>query len=1225
MEKCWYYDSQNFSPESPSFGIETSSDGKVFPAISLIEKRSGLRIVVCKTPGPIGYLDALANNCISNGTNAYTAPDHTMYTIETAGEKGIFNTLPVFLDGIFNPILSENQFISEVYHFNQEGKESGVVFSEMSSVENTDLELLNNELVRNLYGKNYPYYYNYGGLTSEIATLSNQEIIQYHSCYYSPDRVTVLLVGAFDTNLNNLLSVFDSYSHFPVSNSNKNSIQSNTLSIPTFSQKLTISQVSFPSDSDEIGIIGFAWLGPSLTDLKTRLSLLILSQYLNETSSSPLNQKFVEKVDPMANYIDIEVRDYEPSCILMTFNGVPYTNQQSDDLDLFNENFFYTELISVLESLCSTVFNGVPNALHDTVNRYIIEYKLQIERNPIEEINNILLPTLLSHFYSPKPKGQAFSPINFQKSSKIFSILDDLLLESADYWIEIVKSWLINSECIMVKLVPDPKMGADISRRSLLRSSKLASAMSESEKSLLASKIENAINDNKINIPQGIISLMPKIPSTASIPILPYSQSTYNLNFEKSADINSNISINQDHQVASTPLFPFKIFSILESETSFIHLKLGFSMINLPDRLKPFLPLFSSLFFNTNMLIPANTPFDMDPETELEFPERLIDYKKVTSTLANVFVSHDISLANSSDYFSCYPPVELLTINAKLEPRKFNISIRWLIQSLLFISNSVSRILSVAKNLLSQLSESKRSGDFMINSIATKFSISDKTLLNESKPAKCPADLNFGSSIELAVNIFTQEKLLKKIISALETHIKLNPHLLGDSDSEDETESEDGSFSESENESISECLSDDDSPSVPDLIPNNSEDCEIDENVSKKHKGEHDKSENRSQRKYSGYTINSQILDNISAESIIKSLDEIRLHLLGYSDQNSTDVSGFAQIGIPSNFEISHEECIRKIVKNWDFFMIKQNHQMFGGPILNLPLSKYIQCTFEATPIKNFAEIKFSNSIGGHNGDLMTPFPFPINLQFPNKTLEKPKTNLHITSSNICSSYSIMIANCKELETIPYSQSDIISPAELEGISLRVLSGLLSRTDGLFYNVVRGNGYAYDCNVIFSPLRKNLYITCSDATDINMAFISIGKTIQDLLENDEFWVKSISDFEISLAKSNILYEEYSSISSPSSVLSNSTISNLRGFPNIDEMSKWTTRCIERVTRASLKNVLEKYFAKFIQKNVQTINIILTPPIEGRPRAPVNFEPNDFGWDFELADLEDLIE
>lgn len=53
-----------------------------------------------------GLLDLLANRCLAQGTNAWTATDHTAYTMETAGNEGFLNLLPIYLDHVLYPTIT---------------------------------------------------------------------------------------------------------------------------------------------------------------------------------------------------------------------------------------------------------------------------------------------------------------------------------------------------------------------------------------------------------------------------------------------------------------------------------------------------------------------------------------------------------------------------------------------------------------------------------------------------------------------------------------------------------------------------------------------------------------------------------------------------------------------------------------------------------------------------------------------------------------------------------------------------------------------------------------------------------------------------------------------------------------------------------------------------------------------------------------------------------------
>lgn len=65
-----------------------------------------------------------------------TDTTNTVYTIQTAGSEGFLRILPIYLDHILYPTMTDAGFTTEIYHVNGQGQDSGVVFSEMQGREN---------------------------------------------------------------------------------------------------------------------------------------------------------------------------------------------------------------------------------------------------------------------------------------------------------------------------------------------------------------------------------------------------------------------------------------------------------------------------------------------------------------------------------------------------------------------------------------------------------------------------------------------------------------------------------------------------------------------------------------------------------------------------------------------------------------------------------------------------------------------------------------------------------------------------------------------------------------------------------------------------------------------------------------------------------------------------------------------------------------------------------
>ncbi|CAJ0908807.1 9134_t:CDS:10 [Entrophospora sp. SA101] len=63
--------------------------------------------------------------------------DNTSYTITTAGSEGFLNMLPIYVDHVLYPTLTDSGYYTEVHHINENGEDAGVVYSEMQGSQNS--------------------------------------------------------------------------------------------------------------------------------------------------------------------------------------------------------------------------------------------------------------------------------------------------------------------------------------------------------------------------------------------------------------------------------------------------------------------------------------------------------------------------------------------------------------------------------------------------------------------------------------------------------------------------------------------------------------------------------------------------------------------------------------------------------------------------------------------------------------------------------------------------------------------------------------------------------------------------------------------------------------------------------------------------------------------------------------------------------------------------------
>lgn len=142
-------------------------------------------------------------------TNAWTAVDHTAYTLDTAGWEGFAQILPVYLEHVLLPTLTDSGCYTEVHHINGDGEDAGVVYSEMQGVQNTQDTLMNIEAIRKVYPEGIGFRYETGGMMEALRVLTADRIRDFHSAMYQPRNLCLVIIGEVDHN--DLLRVLDNF------------------------------------------------------------------------------------------------------------------------------------------------------------------------------------------------------------------------------------------------------------------------------------------------------------------------------------------------------------------------------------------------------------------------------------------------------------------------------------------------------------------------------------------------------------------------------------------------------------------------------------------------------------------------------------------------------------------------------------------------------------------------------------------------------------------------------------------------------------------------------------------------------------------------------------------------------------------------------------------------------------------------------------------------------
>lgn len=214
-----------------------------------------------------GLLDKLATRAYSY-TNAYTATDHTAYDLGTAGWEGFAQILPIYLEHVIAPTLTDASCYTEIHHVDGTGNDAGVVYSEMQAEENQKYALMWRKSKRLLYPEGVGFRYETFGMMESLRALSAQRIREFHHDMYQPKNLCLVIVGAVDHK--NLLEILDNFEDTVLEDVPKFDdpfcrpwLESNQ-TLPL--EKSIVEYIEFPEADESSGDVFVNFFGPDLAD-----------------------------------------------------------------------------------------------------------------------------------------------------------------------------------------------------------------------------------------------------------------------------------------------------------------------------------------------------------------------------------------------------------------------------------------------------------------------------------------------------------------------------------------------------------------------------------------------------------------------------------------------------------------------------------------------------------------------------------------------------------------------------------------------------------------------------------------------------------------------------------------------------------------------------------------------------------------------------------------------
>ncbi|SCU79128.1 LANO_0A05160g1_1 [Lachancea nothofagi CBS 11611] len=626
-----------------------------------------------------GLLDTAGNLCMSS-TNAWTATDQTVYTLTSAGWPGFKKLLPVYLDHILNPTLTDQACTTEVYHVDPEDlQEKGVVFSEMEGIESQSWFITMLEKQRKLFKQGSGYRSETGGLTSQLRELTNDEIRKFHKAMYSPENLCLIVSGNVpEDELLRIVSEFDlSLPKFEKERF-RPFLDTQESQIPPRRDEITLSEAEFPETDETQGEILMSWIAEPYKAHLNDLAVSLLMDYFTETALAPFNSQLVEVEDPLANFAEYWTDDYMRTIINLNFHGVPVER-------LLEAKDKILEILSTHKIDISRMKQVIDNGKWD--------YVMKCEKNGL----TILSQVCITDFLYGDENGKIL-----EDSLKDLSDFDKLSKWTLEQWQDLLGRVFIENKPVIVLGKPSAVLYQTLEEQKQNRTKDREVKLGSEGKAHLKKRLEDALAHNGADIPSNLLNkFVVEDPEKSVTLIHTNGCSTVQTSV---ADVENEWA----RKILDTKpeSFPFSLH-FEQFPSQFVELRVMLNTFKVDD--VALLPLYHVICELFSMPMRAEDG-------------SIIGFESVVSSLKSETIDAEISMSLGNSF------PDLLEFCVSCRTEDYDKAIKWIKHCLFDMIFDKKRVRVLLEKYLSSIVELKREGDLMVNSLFNRHFYSERTM-----------------------------------------------------------------------------------------------------------------------------------------------------------------------------------------------------------------------------------------------------------------------------------------------------------------------------------------------------------------------------------------------------------------------------------------------------------------------------------------------------------------
>ncbi|KAG8964007.1 hypothetical protein FRC03_002291 [Tulasnella sp. 419] len=631
-----------------------------------------------------GVLTSLAKRAFSTGINAWTDTAHTAYTISTAGQQGLLQLLPVYVDHILYPTITDASFLTEVHHTNGNGEDAGVVYAEMQGRQQTSADLATLKIQGLLYPPSSAYRSETGGLMEALRILTAQEIRSYHASYYVPHNLCLIVAGNVSTT--DLLDVLQNKIEPNILEHGQNGARADWkrpfLETPSkerpIIENVVKDVVEFPEKDESVGELSITLIGPEPGDHLIRKAIDMLGTYLTRGPVALLNKEFVEIPSPVSTFINFW------NTIRASFVAL--------------EIYFASVPIEHLSTLDEKLRKSLQNFAKEGIDMERMRILLKRERlklmNKLEaEGGDVFTLSVIEDIMYGAKDGSELEPA--MAEMKRFAELETW---TSQQWTDLLTKYYISNPYIAVQAKPSADLAAKLEREAKARIEDQKAKLGPSGLQQLAKLLEDAKKEHEKEIPKELLTSF-AVPDVKSIRWIDV-QSTRNDPTKNEPGNNAIIkTVTQlDKHIANDKTeIPFFIeFDHVQS--LFVTVSAYLSTAEVPERLRPYLSVYLWSIYSLPMTRSDGTK---------------LTHEEVVKQLDDSTVSYIATLGVDGSFS------ENLRMSIEVEIGQYETAVAWLKDLIFGIEFTKDRLEVNIAQIQQDLPEFKRDGWRVSNAVST--------------------------------------------------------------------------------------------------------------------------------------------------------------------------------------------------------------------------------------------------------------------------------------------------------------------------------------------------------------------------------------------------------------------------------------------------------------------------------------------------------------------------